>query len=445
MASTVRVARPPHDVVTTCRPGPASSGTGKVAGPNSPVASRGAVTRVRSPSSTAGGRERRGQVPVATTSAPVAARSGSSSRVGAASTVNEASPPHSVASGTSPASAAPGMSTSNPANLPCSSRATVNVSKPPTVRTVSVGKNRPSGSSTAGQLPLTATVAGATPRDGETARSAVGAGAAAAAGTAERTAISTAATAVPRCRMCASPPRPVSEPSTGLEGHSGPGPSCSSALPGVADVVAVVDAPPVRRVLVTVLLGGLLLAAGVLVAAPASACSCAAGTTADYFERADAVFTASLFSRDVDHPNWPVASGDDPALYVFTTHVVFKGEVGEAQGVVSADSGASCGLELSGKGPFVVFANRDPELPEGRYRAGLCDGSAVLDPAVVAELAELTTLTTSTGAPGALPAQGAAGVDSSGPGPVPALLIGAGVLGALVAGWVVLRRQRVSR
>lgn len=236
----------------------------------------------------------------------------------------------------------------------------------------------------------------------------------------------------------------MSEPLTGWEGHSGPGPSCPGALGGVADVVVVVDAPRVRRVAVSVLLGGLLFAATVTVATPASACSCAAGTTAEYFDRADAVFTASLFSRDVDHPNWPMASSDDPALHVFTAHVVFKGEVREAQGVVSADSGASCGLELSGKGPFVVFANRDPELPEGQYRAGLCDGSAALDPAVVAELAELTTLSTSTGAPGALPAEGAAGVDSSGSagsGLVPAALIGTGVLGALVAGWVVLRRR----
>ena len=201
-------------------------------------------------------------------------------------------------------------------------------------------------------------------------------------------------------------------------------------LAGVAAIVVVVDAPPVRRALVTVLLGGLLLAAGLLVAAPASACSCAGGTTADYFERADAVFTGSLFSRDVDHPDWPSTSSGDPALYVFTAHVVFKGEVHEAQAVVSADSGASCGLELSGKGPFVVFASRDPELPEGRYRAGLCDGSGVLDPAVVAELAELTTLTTSTGAPGALPAEGSAGVDSAdgpGSGLVPVALVGAGV------------------
>ena len=237
----------------------------------------------------------------------------------------------------------------------------------------------------------------------------------------------------------------MSEPLSRWEGHSGPGPSCCGAPEGVADAVVVVDAPPVRRTFVTVLLAGLLLAAGLTVAAPASACSCAGGTTAEYFERADAVFTGSLFSRDVDHPNWPMASSGDPALYVFTAHVVFKGEVHEAQGVVSADSGASCGLELSGKGPFVVFANRDPELPEGQYRAGLCDGSAVLDSAVVAELAELTTLTTSTGAPGALPAEGSAGVDSAGSGFVPVALVGAGVLGALAVAWVVLRRQRAAR
>ena len=58
----------------------------------------------------------------------------------------------------------------------------------------------------------------------------------------------------------------MSEPLTGWEGQSGPGPSCSGALGGVADVVAVVDAPRVREA-VTVLLGGLLFTTGLMVAA----------------------------------------------------------------------------------------------------------------------------------------------------------------------------------
>jgi hypothetical protein len=48
----------------------------------------------------------------------------------------------------------------------------------------------------------------------------------------------------------------------------------------------------VRRTAVTLLLSGLLMAAGLLVATPASACSCVGQTTQEFFDRADAVFTA---------------------------------------------------------------------------------------------------------------------------------------------------------
>ena len=197
-----------------------------------------------------------------------------------------------------------------------------------------------------------------------------------------------------------------------------------------------------RRGTVTLLLTALLAAAGLLVAAPAQACSCAEATTEEHFAQADAVFTGSLLSRDVDHPDRPVMSSGDPALHVFTAHVVFKGEVHEAQGVVSADDSAACGLALAGEGPFVVFAQRDPDLPDGQYRADSCGGTGPADPAVVGELAELTTLTTSTGAPGALPAEGSAGVDRMGLGPVAVALIGAGALGMVALVWLVVHHVR---
>ncbi|GAA3158170.1 hypothetical protein GCM10010531_06970 [Blastococcus jejuensis] len=195
--------------------------------------------------------------------------------------------------------------------------------------------------------------------------------------------------------------------------------------------------------MVTLLLTALLAVAGLLVAAPAQACSCAEATTAQHFADADAVFTGSLLSRDVDHPDWPVIGSGDPALLVFTAHVVFKGEVREAQGVVTASSSASCGLELSGKGPFVVFATSDPDLPDGQYRAGLCGGTAELDPLVVGELADLTNLTTSTGAPGGLPLEGEAGTEQ--PGGPDLLLLGLGAAVVLAVGlgsaWLLRRRR----
>lgn len=99
---------------------------------------------------------------------------------------------------------------------------------------------------------------------------------------------------------------------------------------------------------------------------------------------------------------------------MFAAHVVFKGEVHEEQAVVSAGSSAGCGLSLSGDGPFVVFAGRGPDLPEGRYTASSCGGTGPADPAVLAELTGLTQLTTSTGGPGALPLEGRAGTAGSG-------------------------------
>jgi hypothetical protein len=63
----------------------------------------------------------------------------------------------------------------------------------------------------------------------------------------------------------------------------------------------------VRRTAVTLL----LMAAGLLVATPASACSCAGQTTREFFDRADAVFTARLVSREEPAP---MTSSADPAL-----------------------------------------------------------------------------------------------------------------------------------
>jgi hypothetical protein len=207
----------------------------------------------------------------------------------------------------------------------------------------------------------------------------------------------------------------------------------------------VVDAAPVRRGLLALLLAALFSAAGLLLASPAAACSCAEADTAQHFADADAVFTGSLLSRDVDHPDWPTMSSGDPALHVFATDTVFKGEVHEQQGVVSAADSSSCGLSLAGEGPFVVFATRDPGLPAGQYRAGLCGGTGVLDPTVAAELEDLTTLTGSSGAPGGLPSEGSAGVQGAGLGQVAVAFISVGSLAVVAVAWILLHRLRRRR
>src|SRR5829696_8157380 len=104
-----------------------------------------------------------------------------------------------------------------------------------------------------------------------------------------------------------------------------------------------------RRTGVLLLLGAVLGALVGLGASPAQACSCAGGTTAEFAERADAVFTGRLLSRE--EPTQPVTSSTDPALHVFAVDAVAKGAVSGRQEVLSPVSGASCGLELTGDGP----------------------------------------------------------------------------------------------
>jgi hypothetical protein len=205
----------------------------------------------------------------------------------------------------------------------------------------------------------------------------------------------------------------------------------------------------VRRAAVTLLLSGLLMAAGLLVASPASACSCAGGTTQEFLDRADAVFTGRLISRE--EPRGTIISSADPALHVFAVETVVKGTAHEQQVVLSPVSGATCGLELAGDGPFVVYATRSTDLggepfatlADDQYAAFLCGGTAPLTPALEAELAALTP---SPAPSKGTPLPGAGGTASSGspsgsglPGPV---IAGAGALAVLLMAALLHRRRR---
>ena len=143
-----------------------------------------------------------------------------------------------------------------------------------------------------------------------------------------------------------------------------------------------------RRLLV-LLLSGLLLLTGWVLAPSASACSCAPATPAEQVERADVVFTGTLVSREVVHPVPGVVGSDDPAVHVFAVDAVLKGTASAHQEVVSADSSASCGLDLSGDGPFLVHATDPPGGPEGRLTANLCGGTAPADDELVAQVQAL--------------------------------------------------------
>jgi MYXO-CTERM domain-containing protein len=194
------------------------------------------------------------------------------------------------------------------------------------------------------------------------------------------------------------------------------------------------------------LLTCLFAAATLLVAGPASACSCATGSTAGYFAQADAVFTGSLVSREEPAT---ITSSADPALHVFAVDTVYKGTAHESQDVLSPVSGATCGLELTGEGPFVVFATRSTDiggqfttLADDQYAAFLCGGTGPVTPAIAAELTALAErpadLMTA-------PLPGAAEVEPAASSPVVPALVGIGALLVLVAALLVRRRRAASR
>jgi hypothetical protein len=113
----------------------------------------------------------------------------------------------------------------------------------------------------------------------------------------------------------------------------------------------------------------------------AAACSCATVTDAEAYEFADVVFTGTLV--EIDTPEGDIVVSHDPERFVFDVDQVFKGEAQTRQSVVTAREGASCGLEISGPGPFVVFARVDDDGltgggVDGEVYSGLCSGTRPL-------------------------------------------------------------------
>jgi hypothetical protein len=110
---------------------------------------------------------------------------------------------------------------------------------------------------------------------------------------------------------------------------------------------------------------------------PAHACSCAGFDDQQAYDHADVVFTGTIES--VVDPD----SGDSraPRAYTFAVDEVQKGDAAPRQVVRSEQWGASCGLELTGTGPFVVFAETTVydgspiELGRNELYAGSCGGT----------------------------------------------------------------------
>jgi hypothetical protein len=181
------------------------------------------------------------------------------------------------------------------------------------------------------------------------------------------------------------------------------------------------DAGRVRRWTTGLLAGLLLVLAGWVLAPAVSACGCTGGTPSEHALRADAVFSGRLVDRE--------AVGGT-ALHVFAVDTVHAGAVSARQGVLSPASGASCGLELAGEGPFLVFADREDD----RLAADLCGGTTAWTPEAAAEVQMLTGASA--------PEPGSAGTELPG-GPSDAALeaVGAVLLVAAFAGGLLLRRR----
>jgi hypothetical protein len=141
--------------------------------------------------------------------------------------------------------------------------------------------------------------------------------------------------------------------------------------------------------------GSLAVAVGVaagLVGAtpgPACACSCVPSSMRENFARADVVFAGKLVTREATA---------DKATLMFEVSSVYKGKVAVRQEVVTHASGATCGLELTGPGPHLVFGKAgasdfEPEPAEGQYVGSLCGGSRPFDEAARVDLRPLAQAT----------------------------------------------------
>jgi hypothetical protein len=200
-----------------------------------------------------------------------------------------------------------------------------------------------------------------------------------------------------------------------------------------------------------------LLLAGVLVitlvtawdAPPAAACSCMSVSDEVALEQADAAFTGEVLSAPTPPVSTPWSS-TDPGVWTFAVDRVYKGTVAPQQEVVSAISGASCGLELPTQGPVLVFTRTAPQAFEEAVEgatlyADLCGGSRSLHERPVPATFAATSPTEPNADPGATPP-----VDGNAAGAVddreidrlaiPLLAVGVGAIVAVL--WTARRRSR---
>jgi hypothetical protein len=167
------------------------------------------------------------------------------------------------------------------------------------------------------------------------------------------------------------------------------------------------------RLLVVVLLA---LATLWVLPAPASACSCQPASDVEHAQGADVIFTGTV----VDDQQ------GEPRTLTFRVERVYKGRTTTTQIVSSAGTTASCGLDISGAGPFLVYAQQE----QTGLAASLCGGTG-LGP-VPADLGQGRPPEADPSRPGEGPATGAWI-------PVVGFVLAASAAG--LVGWALIRRR----
>lgn len=112
----------------------------------------------------------------------------------------------------------------------------------------------------------------------------------------------------------------------------------------------------------------------VLGADPAYACSCIAASDKKLYRQADVVFKGKV-TRTQYPPNYENDINASPIIYTMSASRDYKGRVRPVMKIRTAGNDALCGISL-GRGPYIVFANRNSE---GRLEANLCGGTRPFD------------------------------------------------------------------
>ena len=167
---------------------------------------------------------------------------------------------------------------------------------------------------------------------------------------------------------------------------------------------------------------------------PAAACSCVTLSETEAFAAADVVFAATLL--EVRTPDGDVFRLHRPRALRVRGRRGLQGRSACRAVHRHRPRGASCGLELAGDGPFLIFAQHDSGgltggAVDGELYAGLCGGSRTL------------TAVPETFGPGAAPAAGSSPVGSPSDSQTPiASYLGGALAVAVVCGSVGLLISR---